>query len=79
MTIMDRLTAQLRRAAHHIPAENLISAQKTIIRLHDAFAQVVGPTQQRDAQAVLDELQQASHDLSAAILRARQNDKDIEE
>ena len=72
MTIMGRLTTQLHRAAHHVPCEELASAQGAVNRLRDAFARVVGHDQQRDAQAVLGELQQASNDLSAAAVRARQ-------
>ena len=72
MTIMERLTAQLHRAAQHVPGEELASAQDAVNRLRDTFAQVVGNDEQRDAQAVLGELQQASNDLSAAMVRARQ-------
>ena len=72
MTIMERLTAQLHRAAQHMPVEELASAQGVVNRLRDHFAHVVGHDQQRDAQAVLDELRQASQDLGAALTRAHQ-------
>lgn len=69
---MERLTAQLHKAADNVPAEEIRSAQEAVERLGADFHQAIGHSGRDDAVGVLAQLRHASHDLTQAMSRAHQ-------